>query len=216
MRSRFSMSSPSRLRRCGVKCSARCCRTASKPLSWSARHGGRRHGSNECERPQPRHRRISLCCNGPQVLAGDAPGIPTVVEIAPEFVAVSRAGCVVHGRAAPRGLRRRRQNGGGRCRCGHRGAGGCAGRRRRCGRARRCHRRMSSGRRRRGDDGSPGPGACPQCGIGRRRADTELESPRRRWPAGGVLAAVAASVALLCVGLAVRSDVNGPGRPKCR
>ena len=95
MRSRFSMSSPSRWRRCGVKCSARCCRTASKPLSWSARHGGRRHESNECKRPQPPLRRISLCCNGPRCLPTSAPGTPTVVEIAPEFVAVSRAGCVL-------------------------------------------------------------------------------------------------------------------------
>ena len=114
-----------------------------------------------------------------QVLAGDAPGITPVIEIAPEFVAVCRAGCVIA--AVPRlgEPARRRQNFGGCRRRGNRSAGGRAGRRRRCGRARGCHLRASAGRRRRGDDGSPGPG------LGRRAQSAGAAGAWARSRPGG-------------------------------
>ena len=70
------------------------------------------------------------------VLVDDAPGIPTVVEIAPEFVVVSRSGGVVT--AEPRlgdaaDVVRTVADGVG---CGDHGIGGCTGRCRGCGRAR--------------------------------------------------------------------------------
>jgi type VII secretion-associated protein (TIGR03931 family) len=144
-----------------------------------------------------------------QVLADSAPGTPTVVEIAPEFVAVSRAGCVLM--AEPRlgdsvEVARTVADGVDATSAvlvdapvGVDGALALAGAIVACLRTRRVavtmvhqDRVLSAVRDR------PTP------------PTRSIESPRRRWPGVAVLAAVAASVALLCVGVAVESDVNGP------
>ena len=143
-----------------------------------------------------------------QVLADGASDTPTVVEVAPEFVAVSRAGRVVM--AEPR-----------------------------LGESAEVARTVSDGVDATsavlvdapvGVDGAVAlAGAIAACLRTRGVAVTmvhqdrvlsavrdrptpptqDIESPGRRGPRVAVLAAVAASVALLCVGLAVRSDING-------
>ncbi len=112
-----------------------------------------------------------------KVLAGDAPVTPTVVEIAPEFVVVSRAGLVCDRGAAPREIRRHRQGGGGWHRCRRHGADRRAGRRRRCLRAGRRDLRVPSGRRRRRRRGFIRTGYWSQYAIRRRRG---CEQPSRR------------------------------------
>ena len=143
-----------------------------------------------------------------QVLARDAPGITSVIEIAPEFVVVSRAGCVIA--AVPRlgesaDVARTVADAVGAATAvlvdvpaGVDDAVALAG--------------AISERLR--DDGVAVTtvrqdrvlAVVPNQPTPRAHG---LESPGRRWPRVAVLAAVFVSVALLCVGLAARSDMNG-------
>ena len=144
-----------------------------------------------------------------QVLIGDAPGMTTVIEIAPEFVAVSRAGCVVT--AVPRldesaDVARTVADA--------------------VGSATAVLVDAPVGV----DDAVALAGAISEClrtdGVAVTTVHQDrvmaavqdqptegphgLESPGRRWPRVVVLAAGVVSVALVCVGLAARSDMNGP------
>ena len=143
-----------------------------------------------------------------QVLAGDAPGITPVIEIAPEFVAVCRAGCVIA--AVPRlgesaDVARTLADAVGAATAvlvdvpaGVDDAVALAG--------------AISERLR--DDGVAVTTVHQDRVLAAVRNQPTprahgLESPGRRWPRVAVLAAVFVSVALLCVGLAARSDMNG-------
>ena len=144
-----------------------------------------------------------------QVLIGDAPGMTTVIEIAPEFVAVSRAGCVVT--AVPRldesaDVARTVAD--------------------TVGSATAVLVDAPVGV----DDAVALAGAISEClrtdGVAVTTVHQDrvmaavqdqptegphgLESPGRRWPRVVVLAAGVVSVALVCAGLAARSDMNGP------
>ena len=146
-----------------------------------------------------------------QVLAGDAPGVQVVVEIAPEFVVIARTGCVVMAEPRigdPADVARTVADGVGAATAvlvdapiGVDGAVGLAGAIAECLRT----------------DGvavttAPLDGVLTAARHEPMVRAHEWGPAGRRRPLRVALSAVAASVALLCVGLSVGFDVNGsPG-----